>query len=150
MTYDLSQQAGIPVTNRDAYSLEGLRILIVDDSYVARYILQMFLEKGHAETICAETGHQALSILQSKTVDCVFMDIQLPGIDGYDTIREIRKKIHTSKLFVIAITSNPLEEVESACLEAGANGVLIKPLMPEELYSALQCLRAFSTLLKVK
>lgn len=121
-----------------AKALTGMRILLVDDSKVSLCILEKLLKTVGIESTCAENGHCALKRLEAKRFDWVLMDIQMPGINGYETIRQIRQTLRLTELPIIVLTGNPLEGEGDACLEAGANGLLGKPILPEELFSLLQ------------
>lgn len=108
-----------------------MRILVVDDSAVVRTLLQAILESTGAEVRVAESGEQALEMLESYTPDIVTMDIYMPGIDGYTTISRILKR-HALPVVVLTASANAADSATAMRgLEVGALAVLEKPVGPD-------------------
>jgi len=128
---------------RDAREPAGtLRVLLVEDNPVNQMLVTRLLrKKGHlVEVAC--NGHEALSALQKEGYDLVFMDVQMPEMDGLEATVAIREQErqrgqeHT--LPIIALTAHAMKGDEDRCLAAGMNGYLSKPIRPEELDAILQ------------
>jgi signal transduction histidine kinase/HAMP domain-containing protein len=118
--------------------LEGLKILLVDDDFRNIFALTALLERGHADISVAESGTDAIAILERKRdVDIVLMDIMMPGMDGYDTIRAIRQLDHCEALPIIAVTGKVVVGERLRCIEAGANDYVPKPVDIAELLAVL-------------
>jgi CheY-like chemotaxis protein len=87
----------------------------------------------------AQDGHKALrQIADNKDIEIVLMDIMMPGMDGYDTIREIRKQPQLARLPIIALTAKAMRGDREKCLEAGANDYLSKPIDVDKLLSMMR------------
>ncbi len=115
-----------------------IQVGIVDDHPIVRNGLLTFLSGSDGIHVAfeAETGEQALAILESGTVDVVLMDLVLPGtLDGIATIREIRRRHPTIR--VVALTSFQDRRRIRAAIEAGAVGYLEKTIQPDDLLNAL-------------
>ena len=112
-----------------------LRILLAEDSPVNQRVASRLLEKrGHRVQVVAD-GREALAVLETKTFDLVFMDIQMPEIDGLEVTAEIRKKERDGPrhLPVIALTAHAMKGDRERCLAAGMDGYLSKPIRSQEL-----------------
>ena len=110
-------------------------VLIVEDDDVNRELLKANLEQEY-EIISAETGDKALRMIHehSETLSIVLLDLNLPGMNGMDLLREIRKDMDLSQIPVIVLTSDTESEVES--LNSGANGFIPKPYPRQEIMLA--------------
>ncbi|HET6842955.1 MAG TPA: response regulator [Candidatus Angelobacter sp.] len=128
---------------RDAREPAGtLRVLLVEDNPVNQMLVTRLLrKKGHLVEV-AGNGHEALSALQKEGYDLVFMDVQMPEMDGLEATAAIREQErqrgeeHT--LPIIALTAHAMKGDQDRCLAAGMNGYLSKPIRPEELDAILQ------------
>ncbi len=110
-------------------------ILAVDDSVENRNLIQAFLKKTPHRLVTAENGQQALEALREATFDLVLMDMQMPVMDGYSAVKEIRCRdqilgIHTA---VVALTAFALEEEKERSLLAGCDAHLTKPIRKADL-----------------
>jgi CheY-like chemotaxis protein len=120
-------------------ALTGMTILIVDDDFRNIFALSALLERGHAEVLTAESGSDALATLaRVPTVDIVLMDIMMPGMDGYETMRAIRAIEQFETIPIIAVTGKVMAGERQRCLDAGANEYVPKPIDSSELLAALQ------------
>lgn len=114
------------------------RVLVVDDSEVNRLVGQKLLERdGHSVKV-ASNGEEALAMIALDEPDVVLMDIQMPGLDGLDTLREIRRQGFSVP--VIALTANAACDDREHSIAAGMHGYLTKPLDLETLRSTLRAL----------
>jgi len=132
----------------DAINFKGRRILLVEDMEINREIVMMLLEPTHIEIDCAITGLQAVDmyIEEPQRYDIIFMDVHMPGMDGYEATRQIRsfekKKLSDSKIRkripVVAMTANVFKEDIDNCLEAGMDDHVGKPLDYEVILEKLR------------
>ncbi len=114
-------------------------VLLVDDDTRNIFALSSVLERRGMQVLTATTGSEALAVLNSRTdVAIVLMDIMMPGMDGYETIQEIRAKAEYRRLPILALTAKAMKGDREKCLEAGASDYLAKPVNTEQLLSALR------------
>ncbi len=117
-------------------SLTG-RVLVVEDDSVNRQVIDLFLKKIGVTPTFAEDGEAAITAATGQEWDLVLMDCQLPGIDGLEATRQIRKILGEKKLMIIALTANASTQVRENCLAAGMNDFLSKPVRFELLCGVL-------------
>ncbi|MEX2044810.1 MAG: ATP-binding protein, partial [Opitutus sp.] len=118
-------------------SLSG-QVLVVEDDSVNRQVIELFLKKLNLTPKFAPDGEIAITTATSETFDVVLMDCQLPGIDGLEATRQIRAKLGKTPLKIIALTANASTHVREACLAAGMDDFLSKPVRFELLAGVLQ------------
>jgi CheY-like chemotaxis protein len=112
---------------------------VVDDDIRNVFALTSVLERHKMDVASAETGQAALDLLdKDPAVDVVLMDIMLPEMDGYDTIRAIRKFPHFRALPIIALTAKAMKGDREKCIEAGASDYIAKPVDTEQLLTLLR------------
>lgn len=117
----------------------GKRILVVDDDLQSLLALTPLLEEWGFEVTAAGDGQEAIDTLKDDPdFNIVLMDIMMPELDGYDTIRHIRSKMQLDTLNVIVLSAKNAAEDRKQCLEAGADEVLTKPVTPEKLQALLR------------
>lgn len=110
-----------------------MRILIVEDNHVNQIVLETMLRKLNIETDIAHNGSQALSRLDElhkkyQTIDAIFMDCQMPIMDGFEATRNIRRSnTPYANIPIIAVTGNVTTDDEKKCLESGMNAIMNKP-----------------------
>jgi signal transduction histidine kinase/CheY-like chemotaxis protein len=123
-----------------ANSLDGIRLLAVDDSKLNLKILRKILLNFGAEVYTAEDGQQALEILLSHPdeIDICLMDVQMPVMDGLEACRRIRNDLGLVDLPVLALTAGAMLGEHQNALKAGMNGVLTKPLEVDKLVKAIR------------
>jgi PAS domain S-box-containing protein len=119
-------------------SLRG-RVLVVEDDAVNRQVLELFLKKMGVAPKFAIDGESAIKQTAAETFDVVLMDCQLPGIDGLETTRRIRRKLEGGRpLKIIALTANTGRNIRDSCLAAGMDDFLTKPVRLEYLVDVLK------------
>ena len=117
----------------------GTRVLLVEDDPINRLVAATKLEDLGLEVIPAEDGESALDRLRDEQVDLVFMDCQLPGMDGYETTRRWRaQEGEGPRLPIVALTAHAVEGERERCLDAGMDDFLTKPLRQDDLLEILQ------------
>ncbi|MFN2386630.1 MAG: response regulator, partial [Thermoanaerobaculia bacterium] len=120
-------------------ALAGKKVLIVDDDIRNIFALTSVLERQNMEVLSAETGQEAIEKLNSTTgIDIVLMDIMMPGMDGYDTMRAIRKIDRFKTLPIIAVTAKAMKGDREKTLQAGAWDYLSKPVDTDQMLSVLR------------
>jgi len=130
MIDDAGQTAGV---------LAGKKVLIVDDDIRNIFALTSILERYDMVTVSAETGRDAINLLQAAPdVDIVLMDIMMPEMDGLDTMKAIRQISRFKKLPIVAVTAKAMKGDREKCIEAGAWDYLSKPVDPQQMLSVLK------------
>ena len=109
------------------------RILLVEDNEINRQVARELLERMGLEVVMALNGVQAVDMVRQEDYDLVFMDIQMPEMDGYQATRVIRESLHKEKLIIIAMTAHAMAGDRERCLRAGMNDHIAKPLNPDGL-----------------
>ena len=119
--------------------LEKKKVLLVDDDMKGSYALSEELRDFGMQTFIADNGKMALEILSKQSdIDLVLMDIMMPGIDGYETMKLIRQTDQFGKLPIIAITAKAMSEDRGKCIDAGADDYIIKPVNCNRLLSKIR------------
>lgn len=114
------------------------RILVVDDYIDNQELAKSLLERMECEVDVAEDGLEAVEMVKESDYDAVFMDVQLPELDGYDATRLIREAEGDGKhVPIIALTANALEGDKEKCLKAGMDDYLAKPFRGEDIEKVL-------------
>ncbi|MCG6900168.1 MAG: response regulator [Gammaproteobacteria bacterium] len=117
---------------------QGARILLVDDDVRNLLALTPLLEQWGLDVMAAGDGQEALETLATAgPFDVLLLDIMMPGMDGYEVIRQVRKQTGCAEIPVIALTAKASKEDRQQCLAAGANECVVKPLEPQRLKLAL-------------
>ena len=120
-------------------ALVGKKVLVVDDDVRNIFALSSVLERRGMNVITAGTGREAIAKLESTPdVAIVLMDIMMPEMDGYETMRVIRQNVSLRRLPIIALTAKAMKGDREKCLEAGASEYLAKPVNTEQLLSSLR------------
>jgi len=110
------------------------KILIVDDDPVNIFSLSAALEMEDLEVYSCEGGAQALQLIEEHgSFDVVLMDIQMPGMNGYEAMERIRNNPKSEDLFVVALTAKAMKGDKEKCLDAGASDYCSKPIDLDEL-----------------
>jgi CheY-like chemotaxis protein len=125
-------------------TLEGRRILVVEDDVRNIFAVSSVLEPRGAQVVIARNGREAIESLQraaaapDAAIDLVLMDIMMPEMDGYTAMREIRRQPQWRKLPIIALTAKAMKDDQEKCLAAGANDYIAKPLDVDRLISLVR------------
>jgi signal transduction histidine kinase/HAMP domain-containing protein len=123
----------------DDHPFAGLTVLVVDDDIRNVFALSAMLERGQAVIQAAESGSEALARLEDgANFDLVLMDIMMPGLDGYATIRAIRKQERFKTLPIIAVTGKVVSGERERCMDAGANDYVPKPVTTTQLLTTIR------------
>ncbi|MBX8477918.1 PAS domain S-box protein [Pseudomonas cichorii] len=119
--------------------LEGVRVLVVEDNFLNRQVASELLAAEGAIVAMAEGGLEGVqAVLQSRhPFDAVLMDMQMPDIDGLEATRRIREDQRFTTLPILAMTANVTRDDQVACLKAGMNDHIAKPIDNERLVSCL-------------
>jgi signal transduction histidine kinase/HAMP domain-containing protein/ActR/RegA family two-component response regulator len=126
-------------TARELSAIDGVKILVVDDDFRNIFAITALLERGHADVTVVESGADALAALERlPDIDIVLMDIMMPVMDGYETIRAIREIDQFKSLPIIAVTGKATAGERQRCIDAGANDYVPKPVDTVELHAALR------------
>ena len=123
--------------NRGA--LAGRTVLVVDDDVRNVFALTALLERQGVRVIPAEGGEEAGRILEQslRQVDAILLDMMMPEVDGYETLRRIRKRPELRKLPIIALTARAMRGDRERCLDAGASDYIAKPIDGSQLLDML-------------
>lgn len=126
-------------------ALTSLRCLVVDDSQVNRKLMVALLARLGITARSASTGEECLSMISDTSCDIIFMDLEMPEMDGFDTTLEIRRMESSrgsSPVAIVALTGDVLDGVRERCAQAGMNAFLGKPVRPSDLITVLSTARA--------
>ena len=125
--------------NSSDEDLVGRTVLLVDDDARNIFALSSVLERRGMHVLTATTGNEAVEIVENTAeLAIVLMDIMMPEMDGYQTMRVIREQPEYRRLPIIALTAKAMKGDREKCLEAGASDYLAKPVNTEQLLSALR------------
>jgi signal transduction histidine kinase/CheY-like chemotaxis protein len=113
--------------------LHGLRVLLVEDNAMNRRLAREILREAGLIVDVAEHGRLALAAVQQESYDVVLMDVQMPEMDGLEATRAIRALPGYGQLPIIAMTANAYDEDRTACVDAGMNDFLAKPIDAEQV-----------------
>ena len=134
-----SKQKMIARLHQSNEALHGRKVLVVDDDARNIFALSIVLENQHMEVLSAMNGRQAIQIIEdTPELSMVLMDIMMPEMDGYQTMREIRKNPSFRTLPMIALTAKAMKGDREKCLEAGASDYIAKPVNTDQLLSLLR------------
>jgi two-component system sensor histidine kinase/response regulator len=127
---------------REVYSIPGARVLLVEDNPVNQQIALELLEDADARVVTAGTGIEALEALERSTedppFDVVLMDLQMPGMDGYEATRRIRENPRFATMPIVAMTAHAMIEERLKCLQCGMNDHISKPIEVGKFFSTLR------------
>jgi HAMP domain-containing protein/signal transduction histidine kinase/CheY-like chemotaxis protein len=119
--------------------LNGRKIVVIDDDIRNIFSLASALEEYGIELAYAESGRAGLEVLDTQEeVDVVLVDIMMPDMDGYETIREIRARTHLADLPIVAVTAKAMKGDRQKCIQAGASDYVSKPVDIDHLISVLR------------
>lgn len=114
------------------------RALLIEDNEQNRYLVTFLLEKHDFNVTHAPDGPTGISLAQEETFDIVLLDIQLPGMHGYDVARALRRNPAMANVPIVAVTSYAMVGDREKSLESGCTGYIEKPINPESFASDIQ------------
>lgn len=125
-----------------------LKILVVDDQAINRRLLQVMLTRMKHSVDLADSGASCLAMIKQTTFDLLVMDVEMPGLDGLETTRQIRRheKEHPSArpLYIVALTAHAFADIREQCLAAGMDDYASKPITLSTLERTLQKFKVHS------
>jgi len=132
----------LALLNPDNHRVQGQQVpivegavLAVEDNRVNQQVIKKYLETCGLQVVIAENGHVACEAMKERCFDMIFMDCQMPVMDGYEATKRIREQEASSKRTpIIALTANVLNEDKERCLSSGMDAYLTKPIQRQELY----------------
>jgi CheY-like chemotaxis protein len=134
-----SQQETLNALRRNDSTLAGKKVLVVDDDVRNIFALSTVLEQHGMQVVHAENGRAGIDMLQKTPgIDGVLMDIMMPEMDGYETMRAIRQIAEFRSLPIIAVTAKAMKGDRAKCIEAGASDYITKPVDLDQLFSVLR------------
>jgi CheY-like chemotaxis protein/nitrogen-specific signal transduction histidine kinase len=120
-------------------TLTGRTVLVIDDDVRNIFALTTFLERSEMKVVYAESGREGIARLQATPqVDAVLMDVMMPEMDGYETMRAIREMPKFRNLPILAVTAKAMKGDREKCIEAGASDYIAKPVDMDQLLSLLR------------
>jgi CheY-like chemotaxis protein len=119
--------------------LAGKRVLVIDDDVRNIFSLTSVLERHQMEVVFAENGRDGIELLKNATgMDAILVDVMMPDMDGYETMREIRKMRRFRTTPIIALTAKAMKGDREKCVQAGASDYVSKPADVDRLLSLLR------------
>jgi CheY-like chemotaxis protein len=119
--------------------LRGRKVLVADDDARNIFALASLLENQEMEVITATSGRMAIDLIaRTPDLSIVLMDIMMPDMDGYETIRKIREDPRFRTLPILALTAKAMKGDREKCLDAGASDYISKPVDTDQLLSLMR------------
>jgi CheY-like chemotaxis protein len=129
LTHELDPEASIP----------RAKVLVVEDAVVNQKVAKMMLEKLGVEVMIASNGQIGVDMYQEHDFDMIFMDCQMPVLDGFGATKAIRNlEQNASHIPIIALTANVVKEEKDKCYEAGMDDFVSKPVSKKVLSAVLE------------
>jgi CheY-like chemotaxis protein/signal transduction histidine kinase/HAMP domain-containing protein len=134
-----AKQQMIETLHRSDEPLRGKKVLVVDDDIRNIFALNSLLERHSMQVISADNGQEAIKLVDdTEDLSLVLMDIMMPEMDGYETMRRIRAIPKFRTLPIIALTAKAMKGDREKCLEAGASDYVAKPVNTDQLLSLVR------------
>ncbi len=134
-----SQREILKALRQSASVLAGKRVLVVDDDVRNIFALSTVLEQHGLQVVHAENGRAGIEmLLKTPGIDGVLMDIMMPEMDGYETMRAIRQIAEFRAIPIVAVTAKAMKGDRAKCIDAGASDYITKPVDLEQLFSVLR------------
>lgn len=138
-TFGFAEQGGDTVPEGlDMKEFKGVRALLVEDNIINQHVAREVLQSEGMTVDVAETGRVALDLLEDHTYDVIFMDLQMPVMDGFEATRAIRAMPKFDAVPIIAMTAHVMTEDKTLAQNAGMNDYITKPIDRLLLFSALR------------
>lgn len=144
LQYELGDESKVDKIQSDKRvmtdSLEGIKVLLVEDNVINQKVMRRFLEKWNIEIAIANNGIEAIDMIHQEHYHVVLMDLQMPEMDGYQSSQAIRTIDDQRKrnVPIIALTAAALKEVKEKVYASGMNDFITKPFNPVELQEKLE------------
>jgi len=122
-----------------AERVRGLRILLAEDNVVNQKLAVLLLEKHDHRVTVVDDGRKVIDAFQQEPFDLILMDVQMPVMDGFAAVREIRQLEAASdrRIPIVAMTAHAMKGDRERCLDSGMDGYVSKPIQPQKLYDAI-------------
>jgi len=114
------------------------RVLVVEDNEQNMYLLSFILEKSGYEVLQARSGTEGIELASRTKPTIILLDIQLPGMDGYEVARRLKARPETGDIPIVAVTSYAMLGDRERALEAGCTGYIEKPINPETFVAQIE------------
>ena len=135
---ELTRQA-IDYYRQSEDMLKGKKVLIVDDDVRNLFALTTALERYKINVLNAESGQEAIDIIEkNRDIDIVLMDIMMPEMDGYETMKQIKKDKKNDDITIIAVTAKAMKGDRQKCIESGASDYITKPVNVDQLLTLIR------------
>jgi CheY-like chemotaxis protein len=131
------QTAATPLPQKIPANIRGARILVVEDNPINQQVAREFLEREGFEVFMANDGRECLAAVRQSAFDLVLMDLHMPEMDGFEATRALRQEARYAQLPIVAMTAAAMEKDRTACLTAGMNDHLAKPIDHHDLTRVL-------------
>lgn len=118
--------------------MQKIKILVIEDNENNMYLTRFLLEMHGYEVLEARDGQEGLKIANEHYPNLILLDIQLPGMDGFTVLDEIRQKRQLDDISVIAVTSFAMKGDRDRILSAGCNGYIEKPINPDTFVKEIE------------
>jgi two-component system chemotaxis response regulator CheY len=135
---EIANNAEQPELHKISENTMGKRILTIDDSKTMRDMLMLTLAEAGFDVLQAVDGQDGLDVLEGKQVDVIITDINMPRMDGYEVIRNLRKDPAHKSTPILVLTTESEAEKKNLAREAGATGWMVKPFDPERLIATVR------------
>ncbi len=139
--YNTNDSVNKEIVNVNKALIKGIKILLVEDNPINQMVIKDMLEAQGAIIHIANNGQEAVDTVKSNSdaFEIVLMDMQMPVMDGYEAMRNIREKLLISRenLPIIALTAHVMEGEMEKCMNSGANDYISKPFKPNDLYKKI-------------
>lgn len=125
-----TKSTAIEVTENDSkveLDWSNINILVVDDNEINLRLVEIILHKHKARVTTVRSGLKAIEQASMNSFDIIFMDLHMPGLDGYETTKKIRETSQEKQAIIIALTANAMPKEEEQAMQSGMNGIIIKP-----------------------
>jgi two-component system chemotaxis response regulator CheY len=135
---DASSGTAMDLIEESASAVGNIRILTIDDSKTMRDMLMLTLADAGFDVIQAVDGKDGIDMLERENVDVVITDINMPRMDGYEVVRQLRARPEHKATPILVLTTESEAEKKNIAREAGATGWLVKPFDPERLVATVR------------
>lgn len=134
ITYQHATGGSLPTPKPVTLRLNNINILIVEDNPTNQIVLNKILRQTGAIITLASHGEEALELCQKKAFELILMDWHMPVLDGLETTKVLRKNPAYAQLPILGLTASVMEDDIKACMNAGMNEVITKPINRAELF----------------